>query len=136
MKTLALTIALPCLLVMGCEGEDAPERTTTGSPQVRVIARDEALVGRLRQHGCTIVETSELVRILEEERIAMVTLSGAQLISMNLEDGRTFAGQYVHAEAGKYAKDPEFSNRRTLIEHIRESRPPEDVKDWPIVWLD
>ena len=79
-----------------------------------------------------MIETPEIVRILEQEPIAFVFTSHAQWISIRLKDGREYGGKYVHAEAGEYADDPQLSDILNLVMHIRESRSPEEVTDWQI----
>jgi len=127
MRALIATIALLCFHMVGCGNEDAPERTGIAP------SADEVTALRIRAHGATVIETPEIVRILEQEPIAFVFTSHAQWISIELEDGRKYGGKYAHGEAGKYADDPQLSDILNLVMHIRESRPPEEVKDWQIL---
>mgnify|MGYP001184957013 CR=1 FL=1 len=74
------------------------------------------------------ISTAEIIRLLERESIARIFTTHAQVILIGLSDGQVFFGTYKHAEAGKYASDPELSDVGNLVSHILARRPKDQVK--------
>ena len=80
----------------------------------------------------SIIETAEIIRILEKEQVKAIKTTHAQTIYIQLTDGREYKGTYVYEESGKYANDPHLYDILNLVLHIQKKRPQQEVKDWSI----
>lgn len=78
------------------------------------------------------IDTAEIIRILEEEDIEYISTTHSQAIHIQLKDGQEFEGIYVHSQSGKYANKEDLFDILNLVMHIKDKRPPEEVKDWII----
>jgi len=80
----------------------------------------------------SIVETPEIIRILENERIKEVLTSHSQHIYIELEDGRRYQGKYHRNQAGNYANDFNLGDILNLVLHIKKHRLDKDAGRWAI----
>jgi hypothetical protein len=76
-----------------------------------------------------VVETPEIVRILETEPVEFIVTTHSQTIFIRLKDGREYRGTYVHAQAGTYSGDAHLYDILNLVLHIKKKRPPEEAKE-------
>lgn len=81
----------------------------------------------------TVIETPEIVRILENEDVEYITTNHSQYINISLSDGSQFEGTYLHAEAGEYSKDSNLCDILNLILHIKEARSEAETEEWIIL---
>lgn len=79
-----------------------------------------------------VIQTPEIIRILEKESIESISTTHAQNIYIQLIDGRTYKGKYIYTESGKYADDPQLYDILNLVIHIKENRPDKETRDWTI----
>ena len=89
--------------------------------------------GSSERKGPFVIDTPEIVRILEEEVVDFDSTTHAQRIGIRLKDGREYMGRYVYEEAGEYAKDKQLSDILNLVMYIKENRPAEEVDGWRIM---
>ena len=77
-----------------------------------------------------IVETSEIIQILEEEDIEMISTFHSQWIHIVLKNGSVYAGKYVQSAAGSYSSIPQLWDVLNLVRYIEGKR----SRVEPIAW--
>ncbi|MFC1859888.1 MliC family protein [Thermodesulfobacteriota bacterium] len=115
------------------EVSDFPQNRTGRTPEDTPVKGNSENPGDTVQKGPSVIETPEIVRILEEERIESVATTHSQTIYIRLKDGREYKGTYVHAQAGRYSDDDHLFDILNLVSHIKKKRPPEEVGGWNIM---
>ncbi len=78
----------------------------------------------------TVIETPEIIRILEEEKIQIAITTHSNYIAILLEDGKSYGGTYVNSQAGKYADNQELYSACAIVGYIREKRISEE---WELI---
>ncbi len=127
----SLLVSILCLVAAGCT-TDLPEDRTGRTPEETPVKRNIEKPGDTVQKGPSVIETPEIVRILEKESVEFVATTHSQTIYIRLKDGREYNGTYVHAQAGKYSHDDHLSDILNLVHHIKRKRAPEEVGEWGI----
>jgi len=119
MRTSSVFVLTLYVLAAGCGSEQAED--AFGNPQAEPLVRE----------GRTVIDTPEIIRILEEESIEWIMTNHSQTIFIHLKDGHKYEGRYVQAEAGEYSDHRDIAN---LVEHIRKKRLPEEGRDWQVTF--
>jgi len=93
-------------------------------------SREQVRNGWNDQTNIKIIQTPEIIRILETENIVYVATSHSQEIHIQLKDGRRFKGTYDQSEAGPYSNHEQLFDIYNLARHIKNNRPEKEVKHW------
>ena len=99
-------------------------------PNIIFILTDDQRWDALGYAGNEIIQTPEIIRILETENIVYVATSHSQEIHIQLKDGRRFKGTYDQSEAGPYSNHEQLFDIYNLARHIKNNRPEKEVKHW------
>ena len=120
-------------LVTACCRNDRPARQTTPASEGSARERSTQEPESAAKNEPSVIETPEIVRVLEKGAVSAVSTTHAQTIWIRLEDGRQYRGKYMHAQAGRYAADEQLFDILNLAVHIKQTRPAEEVKGWRII---
>ncbi len=131
MRVPSVILFLLGVIAAGCATGPSGNGARRG-PESAPVSRSSDGPGDAEQKGPAVIETPEIIRILENDRIRSVSTTHSQAIYIQLQDGRKYRGVYVHAQAGKHSDDDQLYDILNLVLHIKKSRPPGEVKDWII----
>lgn len=87
-----------------------------------------------RKKKSTSINTSEIIRILENEDVVSVSTSHLNFISIKLGNGELYYGKYNQNNAGKYyTENPFLDDVLSLVGHIESKRRINGGKKWKII---
>ena len=112
----AIAASLLALSALGCGSSPSRQAGIQGEPSTPVV-----------------IQTPEIVRILEREAVVFIATSHSQSIHIQLKDGSLYQGIYIPTQAGKHSQDPNLSDILNLVNHIKRRRSPDEVKEWKIL---